>query len=47
MKRRFYIFNILIAVCGLLLAQPKQNGRVPNREKRGYNQRIVIDTARF
>lgn len=48
MKNRFCIFNILIIVCGgLLLAQPKQNGRVPTREKRGYDQRIVIDTARF
>lgn len=26
-------------------AQPKQNGRTPIREKRGFNQRIVIDKA--
>ncbi len=45
MKRTIIIFNILIVMCGGLLAQPKQNGRVPIREKRGYNQRIVIDTA--
>lgn len=45
MKKRFSVFTILIAACSVLLAQPKQNGRVPTREKRGYNQRIVIDTA--
>ena len=29
----------------ILSAQPKVNGEAPIREKRGYNQRIVIDTA--
>jgi GLPGLI family protein len=27
------------------MAQPKVSGRVPTREKRGYDQRLVIDTA--
>ena len=35
----------LAAVCGGAMAQPKVNGRVPTREKRGYDQQIVIDTA--
>ena len=35
----------LAAVCGGASAQPKVNGEAPIREKRGYNQRIVIDTA--
>ena len=35
----------LAAVCGGAMAQPKINGRVPVREKRGYDQQIVIDTA--
>ena len=39
------IIITLAAVCGGASAQPKQNGRVPVREKRGYNQRVVIDTA--
>lgn len=45
MKRTIIILGLLIAVCGVVQAQPKQNGRVPGREKRGYNRRIVIDTA--
>ena len=42
------IITIIIAlavVCGGAMAQPKVNGEAPIREKRGYNQRIVIDTA--
>ena len=35
----------LAAVCGGASAQPKVNGRAPIREKRGYDQRIAIDTA--
>ena len=35
----------LAAVCGGASAQPKISGRVPVREKRGYDQQIVIDTA--
>ena len=46
MNKRIIIgFLALAAVCGGAMAQPKKNGRVPVREKRGYNQRIVIDTA--
>ena len=43
-KRIFMLVCISFAVlCGY--AQPKRNGRVPIREKRGYDQQIVIDTA--
>ena len=35
----------LAAVCGEVLAQPKINGRAPVREKRGYDKRVVVDTA--
>lgn len=45
MKRAIIIFGLIIAALGSLQAQPKQSGRVPTREKRGYDQRIVIDTA--
>ncbi|MDE7387618.1 MAG: GLPGLI family protein [Muribaculaceae bacterium] len=45
MKRAIIIIGLLIAACGALQAQPKQNGRIPTREKRGYDQRSVIDTA--
>ena len=31
--------------CGGAWAQPKVNGRAPPREKRGYDQRVVVDTA--
>ena len=44
-KKNITIIIALAAVCGGVMAQPKQNGRVPVREKRGYNQRVVIDTA--
>lgn len=43
--KRTIITALLGAMCVGLLAQPKVYGRVPVREKRGYNQRIVIDTA--
>jgi hypothetical protein len=39
------IIFALAAVCGGASAQPKISGRVPVREKRGYDQQIVIDTA--
>jgi len=42
------IITLIIAlavVCGGASAQPKISGRVPVREKRGYDQQIVIDTA--
>lgn len=45
MERVIVIFGFFIVVCGGLQAQPKKNGRVPTREKRGYDKRIVIDTA--
>ena len=44
-KRIITIIITLTAVCGVASAQPKVNGEAPIREKRGYNQRIVIDTA--
>ncbi len=37
---------MIISLQAAVQAQPKQNGRIPTREKRGYNQRTVIDTAR-
>ena len=45
MKKAIIFIGLLLAVCVSAQAQPKQNGRVPTREKRGYDQRIVIDTA--
>jgi len=46
MNRRIITLIIaLAAVCGGAMAQPKISGRVPVREKRGYDQQIVIDTA--
>ena len=44
-KRIITIIIALAAVCGGASAQPKVSGRVPVREKRGYDQQIVIDTA--
>ena len=44
-KRIISIILALASVCGGAMAQPKVNGETPIREKRGYNQRIVIDTA--
>ena len=44
-KKIITIIIALASICGGAMAQPKQNGRVPVREKRGYNQRVVIDTA--
>ena len=43
-KRIITIFLALAAVCGGA-AQPKVSGASPVCEKRGYDQRIVIDTA--
>jgi len=44
MKKIVLLLIITTCPC-ILLGQPKRNGRVPVREKRGYNQRVVIDTA--
>lgn len=44
-KRIITLIIALAAVCGGASAQPKVSGRVPVREKRGYDQQIVIDTA--
>ena len=44
-KKIITIILALAAVCGGASAQPKVSGRVPTREKRGYDQRLVIDTA--
>ena len=44
-KRIITIIIALAAVCGGASAQPKVSGRVPVREKRGYDQQFVIDTA--
>ena len=44
-KRIITIILALSAVCSGAVAQPKISGRVPVREKRGYDQQIVIDTA--
>ena len=46
MNKRIININIaLAAVCVVASAQPKVSGRVPTREKRGYDQQFVIDTA--
>lgn len=44
-KRIITLILALSAVCSGGVAQPKVSGRVPTREKRGYDQQIVIDTA--
>ena len=44
-KRIITIIIVLAAICGGAMAQPKQNGQVPVREKRGYDKQFVIDTA--
>ena len=44
-KRIITLIIALSAVCGGASAQPKISGRVPVREKRGYDQQFVIDTA--
>ena len=44
-KRLLTTIITLATLCCGTIAQPKQNGRVPVREKRGYDQQIVIDTA--
>ena len=44
-KKIITIIIALASVCGGAMAQPKVNGEAPIREKKGYNQRIVIDTA--
>ena len=44
-KRIITIILALAALTAGASAQPKVNGRAPIREKRGYDQRIVIDTA--
>lgn len=44
-KRIITLIIALAAVCDGASAQPKISGRVPVREKRGYDQQFVIDTA--
>ena len=44
-RRIITIIIVLAAMCGGASAQPKVSGRVPVREKRGYDQQFVIDTA--
>ena len=44
-KRIITLIIALASVCGGASAQPKVSGRVPVREKRGYDQQFVIDTA--
>lgn len=44
MKQVLLVFYILLLPI-TLFAQPKVSGRVPTREKRGYDQQFVIDTA--
>lgn len=44
MNKRIITIIIALAAVGAS-AQPKVNGRAPIREKRGYDQRIAIDTA--
>jgi GLPGLI family protein len=44
-KKIITIIIVLAAVCGGVSAQPKVSGRVPVREKRGYDQQFVFDTA--
>lgn len=43
--KRIIIFLTILSVCGEMWGQPKINGRAPIREKRGYDQRVVVDTA--
>lgn len=45
MKKAIIALVLLVTMCGGLYSQPKRNGNVPTREKRGYDQRVVIDTA--
>lgn len=45
MKRGLIITGLFFALSGGLWAQPKQSGRIPVREKRGYDRRVVVDTA--
>lgn len=45
MKRIIMTALTIVAIFGEVLAQPKIDGRTPIREKRGYDQRIVVDTA--
>ena len=44
MKRNLLFLALAFCSC-IVCAQPKENGRTPIREKRGFNQRIVIDKA--
>ena len=44
-KKIITLIITLAAVCGVASAQPKVSGASPVCEKRGYDQRIVIDTA--
>lgn len=46
MRKTIVVLILLVAGCGELYSQPKRNGSVPSREKRGYDRRVVIDTSR-
>ena len=46
MKNTIVVLALLVAMWGESYSQPKRNGNVPTREKRGYDRRVVIDTAR-
>lgn len=45
MRKTIVVLVLLVVMCGGLYSQPKRNGNVPTREKRGYDRRNVIDTA--
>lgn len=45
MKRNLLLLLLALYSC-LFYAQPKLDGEAPIREKRGYDQRFVIDTAK-
>ena len=45
-NRIITILFAFAAFCSGAMAQPKRNGRVPVREKRGYDKQCIIDTAR-
>ena len=44
MKRNLIFLALALCSC-IVCAQPKENGRTPRREKRGFNECIVIDQA--
>ena len=44
MKRSLIFLALAFCSC-IVCAQPKENGRTPRREKRGFNECIVVDHA--